>query len=423
METSVSVSAASAASLAALDRLAGEARTAGAHELPDLLDTCGRRLGASGVTVYLADLQQHSLHALLGTSAFLDVDGDLPPPALSVDASLAGRVYQDLAHQVQSVGGDATLWLPLVAGTERLGVLGIGLTDADVGPGALAAFQRLAVAAADLVRARAPFGDTVVRTQRRHRLSTAAELQYSVLPPLSYASRTVTISAALEPCYQVAGDTIDYAADDGRTRVAIFDGMGHGLESAQCAVLTVAAYRAARRSGRSLAESFADVDETLAAGMRGEIFTTAVLAELDTRTGTLRWLNAGHPPPLLLRGGHVVRALETEARPPLGLGDLVDAPPAEPAVEQLEPGDMVLLYTDGVTEARSPSGDFFGVDRLGDLVIRHLAGGLAAPETLRRVVRELLEHHDDQLTDDATLLMLQWRSTTDALQVPAQPRA
>jgi serine phosphatase RsbU (regulator of sigma subunit) len=298
----------------------------------------------------------------------------------------------------------------------------VGFAGADVPPAALAPFQRLAVAAADLLRARAPFGDTLVRAQRRLGLSTAAELQYSILPPLSFASRDVTVSAALEPCYNVAGDAIDYAVDDGRTRLAIFDGMGHGLHSAQCAVLTVAAYRAARRSGRSLGESFQDIDEALGAGMQGEIFTTAVLAELDSRTGSLRWVNAGHPAPLLLRGGRVVRALETDARPPLGLGDLLGGPVPEPAVEQLEPGDIVLLYTDGVTEARSPSGEFFGVERLGDLVIRHLAGGLAAPETLRRVVRELLAHHDDQLTDDATLLMLEWRSATAAPQVPPQPR-
>ena len=155
--------------------------------------------------------------------------------------------------------------------------------------------------------------------------------------------------------------------------------------------------------------------------MRGEVFTTAVLAELDTRTGLLRWVNAGHPAPLLIRGGRVVRDLETLTRPPLGLGGLLSGDPLEPGTEQLEPGDMVLLYTDGVTEARAPGGDFFGVERLADLVIRHLAGGLAAPETLRRVVRELLAHHEDQLTDDATLLLLEWRSKAGVPHVPVQP--
>ena len=408
---------ASAASLTALDQLASDSRTAAAHELPDLFNTYARELGATGGIAYLVDLQQRLLTPFLGTSALLDPDTAPPRSALGVDATLAGRVYQDLSHQLQTVGAETTLWLPLVAGTERLGVLAVGLTEPEPESDSFAAYQRLAVAAADILRARAAFGDTLLKAQRRYHLNTAAELQSSILPPLSFASRAVTISAALEPCYHVAGDAIDYAAGDARASVAVFDGMGHGLESAQCAVLTVAAYRAARRSGRSLAECFADIDEALTAGMQGEIFTTGILAELDTQTGSFRWMNAGHPPPLLIRGGQLVRTLETESRPPLGLGDLLDAP-LDPEVEQLEPGDLILLYTDGVTEARSPTGEFFGVERLADLVIRHLAGGLAAPETLRRVVRELLAHHGDQLTDDATLLMLEWRSETTAPTYP-----
>jgi serine phosphatase RsbU (regulator of sigma subunit) len=76
--------------------------------------------------------------------------------------------------------------------------------------------------------------------------------------------------------------------------------------------------------------------------------------------------------------------------------------------EQLEPGDSVLLYTDGVTEARSPAGDFFGERRLVDLIVRNLAAGLPAPETMRRVVHALLEHQQGRLDDDASLLLVQW---------------
>ena len=133
------------------------------------------------------------------------------------------------------------------------------------------------------------------------------------------------------------------------------------------------------------------------------------MADLDTDTGLLRWVNAGHPFPLLLRDGKLIKVLETEPRPPLGLGHLLDDEGAQIGHEQLEPGDMILLYTDGVVEARSPDGEFFGVERLAELVRIQLAGGLDAPETMRRVVRELLAHHADQLTDDATLLMLEWR--------------
>jgi serine phosphatase RsbU (regulator of sigma subunit) len=195
--------------------------------------------------------------------------------------------------------------------------------------------------------------------------------------------------------------------------VAVFDGMGHGLHSAQCAVLTIAAYRNARRSGQTLTETMTAIDDALFEGLGGEVFTTGVLIELDTDTGMLQWANAGHPEPLLLRGGKLIKSLHVEPRPPLGLGDVPGFEPAAIGHEQLEPGDRILLFTDGVVEARSPDGEFFGVDRLADLAIRHLAGGLTAPETVRRIVRELLEHQADQLTDDATLLLLEWRTAED----------
>lgn len=187
--------------------------------------------------------------------------------------------------------------------------------------------------------------------------------------------------------------------------------MGHGLQAAQLAALAVAAYRNARRADRPLTDTVRSIDAALLAGFGGEAFTTAVLAELDTDTGLLQWVNAGHPEPLLLRTGRQVKSLHTDPAPPLGLGH-AQSPNRSllVGVEQLEPGDRLLFYTDGVTEARSPQGEFFGVDRLTDLLIRHLAGGLPTPETMRRVVRALLEHQQGQLSDDATLLLLEWPS-------------
>ena len=81
--------------------------------------------------------------------------------------------------------------------------------------------------------------------------------------------------------------------------------------------------------------------------------------------------------------------------------------------EHLEPGDCVLLYTDGVTEARSPDGEFFGEQRLADLIVRHMAAGLPAPETMRRLVRALLEHQQGRLNDDASLVLISWTGAAD----------
>ena len=404
------------ASEQALQLLADDAVLAAPYELAGLVDACARGMGARGAIVYLTDMQQRSLIPFLPRTG---AGRDSLLSELSVNATLAGRAYQTFEMQTQDAGADGTrVWLPLLLGTDRLGVLCLTLdtgTDLEADDRRLALlFGRLAARAAFLIASKSPYGDTLTGLRRQTEMGLAAEMQYLLLPPLTFASKPVTIAAALEPCYYVAGDTIDYAVDAGRTRVAMFDGMGHGLQSAQCAVLTIAAYRNARRCGRTLTETMQALDAALLEGLAGEVFSTAVMLELDTDTGRLEWANAGHPEPLLIRAGRLIRHLHAEPRAPLGLGDLLPDDPVSIGFEQLEPGDQILLYTDGVVEARSPNGDFFGVERLADLVIRHLAGGLSAPETVRRVVQELLEHQQDQLTDDASLLLLEWRSGSES---------
>ena len=265
------------------------------------------------------------------------------------------------------------------------GVLAVVIDDPQVEqrPELMARSRRFAALAAELLMTKTLYGDTIVRLRRSSEMGLAAEMQWSLLPPLTVACHEVTVAGALEPAYQVAGDTVDDAVDAGCARVAVFDGMGHGLQSAQLAALTVAAYRNARRSDRSLTDTARSIDEALLAGFGGEAFTTAVIAELDTDTGRLEWVSAGHPEPLLLRDGKLVKTLHVDPAPPLGLSHAADptgpVDPIEVGCEQLEPGDRVLFYTDGVTEARSPDGDFFGRERLVDLVSRNLAGGLHTP--------------------------------------------
>ena len=251
-------------------------------------------------------------------------------------------------------------------------------------------------------------------------MGLGAEIQWGLLPPLTFASRDISIAAALEPAYEVAGDTVDYAVDAGIARAAVFDGMGHGLPSAQLASLAVASYRNARRSDRSLSDTAARIHEALIEVFAGSAFSTAVLAELDTGTGLLTWINAGHPEPLLLRGGQRIKSLHARPTLPLGMHIVGSGRAVEAATgrEQLEPDDRVLFYTDGVTEARSPTGAFFGEQALTDLLVRNLAAGLPTPETMRRVTHALLDHQQGQLADDATLLLLEWRSSNSQAMSP-----
>jgi hypothetical protein len=398
----------------ALGALLEAAHLAAPHDLPALISEHAAVLGARDAVAYLVDLQQLVLVPFSGPAG-QGAERHLEP--LAIDSTLAGRSFQhvEVVNQASAAGGGTRVWMPLLDGTERLGVLGLTLSERaarDVGQGMLRGrWRRFASIVAELLVSKTLYGDTIVRTRRRSQMGLAAEMQWAMLPPLTFASREVVVAGVLEPAYEVAGDSLDYAVDAGRARFAVFDGMGHGLQSAQLAALAVSAYRSARRSGRSLSDTARGVDLDVDLAFDGEAFTTAILAELDTDTGVLTWVSAGHPAPLLLRQGQLVKPLHVSPGLPFGLGLPANASGTYPVGrQQLQPGDQVLLYTDGVTEARSPDGRFFELDRLVDMLARHLAGGLPPPETMRRCVRSLLEFQQDELLDDVTLLLVEWRS-------------
>jgi serine phosphatase RsbU (regulator of sigma subunit) len=185
--------------------------------------------------------------------------------------------------------------------------------------------------------------------------------------------------------------------------------MGHGLPAGLLAGAALAAYRSARRDGRSVFEQARAIDEVIAATFPGSAFATGVLAELDVGSGRLRYVNAGHPSPLLLRGGKVVKHLSGGRRVPFGLGTGV----LTVAEEFLQPGDWLALYTDGVTEARDAAGAWFGEERLEDFLVREMAADHPPPETARRLVRAVLDHQDGLLQDDASVLLASWVRAPD----------
>jgi hypothetical protein len=391
-----------------IDEITAQAHRAAPDQLAGLVSSHAEEAGLHAVALYVADLQRVTLVPL--------PDGrDSERPPLPIDATLAGRAYQHLSilDQDASEADPAAptsarrMWLPMVSGSERVGVLAVTLTAEQASDETtLGWVHRLASLTAELVTSKQLYGDAIVRLRRTREMDVAAELQWGLLPPLSFEGTAVSVAGALEPAYEVAGDSLDYAVQADRAHLAVFDAMGHGLDSALMACLAVNAYRKSRRAGGSLVENVGWIEDSLAAGFGTDRFVTGVFAELDTVSGTFSWVNAGHHPPLLLRAGKVVKALEAPQGWPLGLG--LGEGALEPAAEQLEPGDHLLIFTDGVVEARSPAGEFFGEDRLADVVLRQLAGGLAGPETMRRVVRSLLEHQQGRLQDDASLMLVEW---------------
>jgi sigma-B regulation protein RsbU (phosphoserine phosphatase) len=262
-------------------------------------------------------------------------------------------------------------------------------------------------------------GDLLRRPRRSRRMSTASELLWRLLPPLTASTDQIVVSAVLEPCYEVGGDGFDYTVGDTTAGLLILDAVGHGLRAGLVCAVTLAAIRSVRVAGAGLYEQARAADAALLENFPDSRFATAVLAELDLGTGRLRYINAGHPPPpLLLRDGRPVRELSSGRRMPLGLDDAV----ADIAEETLDPEDRLLFYTDGVTEARSRDGDRFGPARLVELVRRHEAAGLPAPETLRRLSHAVLEHQAGPPADDATMMLVQWSTPAVTNTVPGTSR-
>jgi hypothetical protein len=367
-------------------------------ELPAEINAAVSRLGLE-ITVYLVDYEQHRLWPLTER-------GKPTADPLSVDGTLAGRAFASVRTMA---AGEAArpdrLWVPMIDGSERLGVAEVVLHEVPPDLADLREFcEALVGLVGHLLTVKLPYGDTLEQVRRTQPMTAAAELLLASLPPLTFSCHRLVISAVLEPSYDVGGDAYDYAVDGPLAQFMVLDAMGRGMRAGLTCVVAMAAMRTARRENKGLFAIGRAADAALAEHFADQRFVTAVLGELEMDTGRLRYINAGHPAPLLLRHGRAVRALTGGRRMPLGLDDSA----IEIAEESLEPGDRVLLYTDGVTEARDNAGELFGTDRLADLAERSAVDELPAPETLRRLAHSVMQHQGGLPTDDATIMLVEW---------------
>ncbi|GAA1315716.1 PP2C family protein-serine/threonine phosphatase [Pseudonocardia xinjiangensis] len=388
---------------AMLDVLAG-AHLASGDALGDLLEDALEPLEVVP-ELYVADHEQIQLRPVRDAGGPLWVDGTLPGRVFQLGTVLEGRDDE----------GRRVLWVPLVDGAERLGVARMVLTanpnDEDSsGTDPTLAEHCLAVAGlvAHLMASKFTQGDELAVARRSRPMSVAGELLWQLLPPLTVGGKGLAMAAVLEPAYNVSGDAFDYAISTSRADFAIFDSSGHDLNAGLTTSVTLAASRSARREGHDIAGVAARIDATLTEQFSDHRFVTGVLAQLDLQSGCLRYLIAGHPPPVLLRGGKVVRTLDAVLRMPFGRLASLMPQSDELGEEYLEPGDRILLHSDGVVEARDEDGEEFGVDRLVELAEHAAAAQLAAPETLRRLAHAVREHRRGELRDDATLMLVEW---------------
>jgi serine phosphatase RsbU (regulator of sigma subunit) len=381
------------------DRILGELldRThfAAPGDIPSIVTAAAAEGGVLDVALYVADYEQLVLVPLRG-------QGVPERDRLGIDQTMAGRAYRTIETLTVEEDDWVRVWTPLLNGTSRLGVLEARVRGFDTVTARTC--RHLAAMVANLLVTKDQYTDAYHLARRTQPLGLAAELQYSLLPPLTFSDGRVLITGALEPSYAIAGDTFDYAVDDGVACVALIDAMGHGFEAAVMSSVVVHVYRHSRRRGHDLVETYLAMDRALAAHTRGEGFATAQLLRLDATSGTVTWVAAGHPPPLLVRGTNIIGPVVCTPSLPLGFQGQVE----EVGELSLEPGDRLLLLSDGVLDARSTTGDFFGDGPLEDFLVRAVASGLPAPEVLRRLSRTVMDHQDGRLQDDATTLLLEW---------------
>lgn len=366
-------------------------------DVPGVVAEALARAGIGASCMFLADHDQMWLHPL---DASRDDDESFP-----VDGTIGGRAFAfETRLSVPNGDGERT-WVPLVNGTARVGVLSVD-TPAALDDGTALIVERLAALAAELVVTRGRYTDVMELVRRRKPMTLEAELQRITLPPIALATPQVIVAGALVPAYEVAGDSFDYGLNPGSLDVAIIDSVGHDLESSLISHLVSGSLRNSRRNGVDLREAYTAADVAVAHVFPDVHFATAAFGRLDLRSGRFRWVSAGHPPPLVVRGGKVVGPTDAVPVVPIGLGGV------DPYVNEvvLDPGDMLLLYTDGAVEGRVPGGEPFGLERLADLLGQNLLADLPPAETLRRLVTAVLEHSAYELRDDTTLLLVEFCS-------------
>lgn len=209
---------------------------------------------------------------------------------------------------------------------------------------------------------------------------------------------------------QVGGDLYEAVHTRYGVRMIVGDVRGKGLSAMRAVATALGAFRVVAHYEDDLVQ----VMNHCAAALRREVavpgayseevlmegFTTALIAQVPNDEPVVQLVNRGHPPPLLLHEGRAQPLLPTSPLPPLGLEDLVPGLPEKPESHPFVPGDRLLLYTDGVIEARDPSNNFFPLTQTIESI------SAATPqECLHQLHQALARHTQDHLADDVAMLL------------------
>ena len=232
-------------------------------------------------------------------------------------------------------------------------------------------------------------------------LDVARRIQSSILPRAMPAIPGLAVSARYEPMTAVAGDFYEFLdLGQGRLGVLVADVSGHGVPAALIASMVKVAVAAQKARGDHPAAVLAGMNETLGAQLGGQYVTAAYLF-VDREAGLMRYGAAGHPPLLRFRpGGGGIHELEENGLP-LGMMEVAEYGQLE---QPLRPGDRFLLYTDGLADAISPAGDFFGLERVKDEIAS--TAGLSVEGVADAILAKTRGWTAEVAADDLTFVLV-----------------
>ena len=231
-------------------------------------------------------------------------------------------------------------------------------------------------------------------------LTDAQEIQKALLPKDIPSLDGIGVAVAWQPAHAVGGDYFDVIKfSDRHTAICVADVAGKGMPAALMMSNMQAVLKSWASDAVAPAQVCAQVNSVMCHNMVSHRFISCFYALLDTQARTLSFSNAGHCPPMLMRGGECLRL--KEGGPVLGI--FPDRFYSQDAIE-LQPGDCLALYTDGVTEATNAEGVEFGEERLQELL--SLGARLHASELRDRIMAAVKDFSNGFATDDATLMVL-----------------
>ncbi len=232
----------------------------------------------------------------------------------------------------------------------------------------------------------------------------ASKLQSTLLPEDNLELKQVRIRARLQPARTIGGDWYDYWVDGDKLNIVMGDASGHGLPGAILGTMAMSIIRAEAKRSTDLLEVVQMANAALLSTNMEDIFITLFFAELDLKTLNLRFVNCGHHPALIIRGGMHAEYLRTEHKFILG-----GMPDPDLAVEEcaFDAGDRLVLYTDGMVDCQDERGRPYGFGRL--LRFANAQAAQAPDIFIEGLFERLNDFAGLELKDDVTVMVCDFK--------------